>query len=72
MKNQEKTAKAEPKEAEHIKELTDTLQRLQADFDNYRKAVEKQHEHLKEELQQAIVDNVNKYQQNQWMEEQRK
>ncbi len=31
----------------HIKELTDTLQRLQADFENYKKRVDKEKEQLK-------------------------
>ncbi|MEK6949057.1 MAG: nucleotide exchange factor GrpE [Nanoarchaeota archaeon] len=35
-------AKEKPKDAQHIAELTESLQRLQAEFENYKKRVEKE------------------------------
>lgn len=41
--------------ADEIAELTSTLQRLQADFDNYRKTVEKQQELIRKNAKVVII-----------------
>jgi molecular chaperone GrpE len=43
------------KQDQHISELTETLQRLQADFENYKKRVEKQTTDLKKFAQAEVV-----------------
>ena len=54
MKKIEKTEKVDPK----IKELTDDLQRIRADFENFRKQTEMQKEKAKEAVEFATVYKV--------------
>lgn len=46
--------KTDPKD-QKIKELTETLQRLQAEFENYKKAIEKQYENLRKYASECLI-----------------
>lgn len=52
---EEQKQKTDSKQDQQIKDLTDSLQRLQADFENYKKRVEKQTSELKKYAQAEIV-----------------
>ena len=55
--NEEKTEQksVDQKQDQHIKELTETLQRLQADFENYKKRVEKSNQDFKKFVQAEVI-----------------
>jgi molecular chaperone GrpE len=55
--NEEKTEQksVDQKQDQHIKELTETLQRLQADFENYKKRVEKSNQDFKRYVQAEVI-----------------
>jgi molecular chaperone GrpE len=50
-------APIDPKEV-HIQELTNTLQRLQAEFDNYRKRMDKETEDKKQVARASVIKNL--------------
>lgn len=53
-KEEKKEVKTDSKE-QKIKELTETLQRLQAEFENYKKQVEKQYSNIKKCASESLV-----------------